>query len=83
MKNKSNKNETYKIQRNITASKGRPGRKPSTLGNTMRMLNIGDGFTYPYTSGAATFNVQRAARACGIEMCTKRVKDGIFAVRNA
>lgn len=80
---KQTNNETYTINRGIatvTATKS-PGRKPSKLGNTMRMLNIGDGFTYPFTSTAAPSNVRRAARAYGYEMTTKRTNKGIFAVR--
>ena len=74
--------ETYNIKRGLVAST-QPGRKPSRLGNTIRMLNIGDGFIYPYTSGAATFNVRRAAKAQGIEVSTAKDSKGVFAVRVA
>jgi hypothetical protein len=80
---KQTNNETYTISRGIatvTAAKT-PGRKPSKLGNTMRILNIGDGFTYPFTSTAAPKNIHRAARAYGYEMTTKRTGKGVFAVR--
>ena len=82
MKNKNTKhkatgNETYCITRGVLKT---PGRKSSKLGNTMRMLNIGDGFTYPY---AKSSNVHRAARNHGYEMATKRTEKGIFAVRCA
>jgi hypothetical protein len=80
--NTTNNNEIYKIERGIAMS-NRPGRKPSRLGNTIRLLNVGDGFTYPYTSGASTFNVRRAAKTCGVELNTTRTGKGIFAVRTA
>jgi hypothetical protein len=81
-KNNINKNEIYTIERGITMC-DRPGRKPSRLGNTIRLLNVGDGFTYPYTSGASMFNVRRAAKACGVEVSTTRTGKGVFAVRTA
>jgi len=82
-KNK-NQNETYVIARNVMPSLNtRRGRKPSKLGNTMRILNIGDGFIYPHTFNAATFNIQRAARTYGIEVATRREQDGVLAVRVA
>ena len=82
-KAKKTNNETYTISRNTIKASGQPGRKPSRLGNTMRMLNIGDGFMYPYTSKAATFNIRRAARSYGLEMTTKRTEKGVFAIRCA
>lgn len=81
-KNKCNINETYKIERGLAMS-NRPGRKPSRLGNTIRLLNVGDGFVYPFTSKASSFNVQRAAKSCGFEVTTARTDKGIFAVRTA
>ena len=87
MKNKAkqkNQNETYTITRGIArVNSHRPGRKPSKLGNTMRILNIGDGFIYPHTFNAATFNVKRAARTYGIEVQTQRSNKGVLAVRVA
>jgi hypothetical protein len=80
---KQTSNETYTISRGIATATNAPGRKPSKLGNTMRMLNIGDGFTYPYTSSAAAYNVRRAANTYGFEMSTKRTDKGVFAVRLA
>ena len=80
---KQTTNETYTINRGITTATNAPGRKPSKLGNTMRMLNIGDGFTYPFTSKAAAYNVHRAARPHGFEMSTKRTNKGVFAIRLA
>ena len=80
-KKQTTTNETYAISRNVTTCIKTPGRKPSKLGNTVRMLNIGDGFTYPFTSKAAAYNVRRAAQVYGFEMTTKRTGKGIFAVR--
>lgn len=78
-KNKAS-SETYSITRNIIKTSGRTGRKTSKLGNTMRMLNVGDGFTYPF---AKSSNVHRAARNYGYEMVTQRTEKGILAVRCA
>lgn len=88
MKNKqkkqTNKNETYEINRGIMPEVNhRRGRKPSKLGNTMRILNIGDGFIYPHTFNAATFNIQRAASTYGIQVETQRMNTGVLAVRVA
>jgi hypothetical protein len=88
MKNKNkqtNPNETYTITRGIMPEVNhRRGRKPSRLGNTMRILNIGDGFVYPHTFNAAVFNIQRAARTYGIEVETQRAgSKGVLAVRTA
>jgi hypothetical protein len=80
---KTTNNETYTIVRGVETITKPAGRKPSRLGNTMRMLNIGDGFTYPFTSKAAAYNVHRAARTYGVEMATKRTNKGVFAVRLA
>ena len=74
--------EVYNIKRNLITS-NRPGRKPSRLGNTIRMLNVGDGFIYPFTSGAAMFNVRRAAKSQGIQVTTAKDSKGVFAVRTA
>lgn len=84
-KNKQkNQNETYTITRGIMPEANhRRGRKPSKLGNTMRILNIGDGFIYPHTFNAATFNIQRAASTYGIEVQTQRNNKGVLAVRVA
>ncbi len=78
----STNNETYKIERGLSTS-GTPGRKSSRLGNTIRLLNIGDGFMYPFTSRASNFNVQRAAKTYGVELDTTKTGRGIFAVRTA
>jgi|688.fasta_scaffold414520_3 hypothetical protein len=87
MKNKAkskNQNETYTITRGIMPEVNhRRGRKPSKLGNTMRILNIGDGFVYPHTFNAATFNIQRAAGTYGIQVQTQRMNSGVLAVRVA
>jgi hypothetical protein len=85
MKNKAKKqnkasSETYSITRNVIKTPGHTARKTSKLGNTMRMLNIGDGFTYPF---AKSSNVHRAARNYGYEMATQRTEKGILAVRCA
>ena len=84
-KNKQkNQNETYTITRGIMPEANhRRGRKPSKLGNTMRILNVGDGFIYPHTFNAATFNIQRAASTYGIEVQTQRNNKGVLAVRVA
>lgn len=84
-KNKQkNQNETYTITRGIMPEANhRRGRKPSKLGNTMRILNVGDGFIYPHTFNAATFNIQRAASTYGIEVQTQRNSKGVLAVRVA
>ena len=81
-KNTSNNNEIYAIERGLTMS-NRPGRKPSRLGNTIRLLNVGDGFIYPYTSNASTFNVRRAAKAYNVQLETARTDEGVFAIRTA
>ena len=78
--NKTTSNETYTIVRGAIKAPGRAGRKISKLGNTMRMLNVGDGFTYPF---AKSSNIHRAARNHGYEMATKRTEKGVFAVRCA
>ena len=83
-KAQNNNTETYSITRgvmpNINTKVGRPA---SQLGNTMRILNIGDGFIYPHTFNAATFNIRRAAQTYGIEVTTQRTNKGVLAVRVA
>ena len=83
MKNKTkNTIETYTISRGLFAA-SRPGRKPSVLGNTIRNLNVGDGFVYPHTFAAAKFNLQRAASTYGIELDVHRGEESMLAVRTA
>ena len=80
----SQQTDTYTITRGVMPNLNtKIGRKPSRLGNTMRILNIGDGFVYPHTFNAATFNLRRAARTYGIELATQRTDDGVLAVRTA
>ena len=81
MKNKQNyiraySQEHYPIHRKVGTSG--VGRKPNKLGITMRLMNIGDAFLYPYT----TINsVNRLARQLDITTISKKVVGGFWVLR--
>jgi hypothetical protein len=55
-----------------------PGRKSSKLGNTLRILNVGDEFLYPYTTANSVY---RLARQLGIFVNVKRTYGGFIVQR--
>lgn len=68
--------EHYPIYRNRgTAARGR---KPSKLGITLRLLNVGDEFFYPYTTANS---VHRLARQLDIYVRTTRMEGGFWVMR--
>jgi len=54
------------------------GRVPTKLGITMRLMNIGNAFLYPYTTANS---VTRLARQLRIQVITKRVVGGFWVLR--
>ena len=62
----------------IKFGKANKGRKPSKLMNTMRLLNKGDAFVYPYPSISSVY---RSAKQLGISAQTYSLDAGYLVVR--
>jgi len=68
--------EQYRVLRNFaTANRGK---KPSKLMNTMRILNVGDAFVYPYPSISCVY---RSAKQLGITVETQSLDAGYLVIR--
>jgi len=68
--------EHYPLHRRVGVRA--PGRTPSKLGLTLRLMNVGDAFLYPYTTANS---VTRLARQLGLDVITKRVVGGFWVMR--
>ena len=70
--------DRYRIFRRYQA--GNPGKKPSKLMNTMRNLDVGDAFCYPYPSVSCVY---RSAKQLNITVEADAIDAGFLVVRVA
>ena len=70
--------EHYPLHRRVGVRS--PGRVPSKLGLTLRLMNVGDAFLNPYTTNNS---VNRLARQLGIKTISKEVVGGFWVLRVA
>jgi len=68
--------ERYRVIRGFAT--GNPGKKPSKLMNTMRILNVGDAFVYPYPSISCVY---RSAKQLNMVVETQALDAGFLVVR--
>jgi hypothetical protein len=68
--------EHYPIHRRVGVRA--PGRVPSKLGLTLRLMNVGDAFHYPYTTANS---VHRLARQLDLGVTVGKTEGGFWVGR--